>query len=142
MAPKKMQKKSDDIGESSNPNSDVISNTTPHVVDSVWSCMQIFEILEHEVRNFPNDLGNERTENKLIDIVEAELHKIATRPKLMPYIDMIKWALMNIDVQSKSIMNHQKVFIVSFRIEHIQVIYKLSHVSKYSYNAEFIQEFQ
>jgi hypothetical protein len=142
MAPRKTQKKSDDAGESSNPNSDVISDTTPHVVDSVRSWMQIFEILEHEVRNCPDDFGNERTENKLRDIAEAELHKIATRPKLMPYNDMINWALMNTDVQTRSITNHQKVVVGSFRPEHIQVMYKLSPVSKYIYNAEFVEEFQ
>jgi t-SNARE complex subunit (syntaxin) len=145
MAPRKTQKKSDDIGESSNPNSDVLSDTTPHVVDSVRSWMQIFEILEHEVRNCLDDFGNERTdktENKLKDIAEVELHKIATRSKLMPYNDMINWALMNTDVQTRSIMNHQKVVIGSFRPEHIQVMYKLSHVSKYIYNVEFIEEFQ
>jgi hypothetical protein len=60
--------------------------------------MQIFEILEHEVKNYPDDFGNKRTENKLRDIAEVELHKIATRPKLMPYNDMINWALMNTDV--------------------------------------------
>ena len=77
--------------------------------------MQIFEILEHEVRNCPNDFGNERTENKLRDIVEAKLHKIATRSKLMPYNDMINWALMNTDVQTRSFTNHQKVVVGSFR---------------------------
>jgi len=92
MEPKKTQKKSDDIGESSNPNSDVLSDTTPHAVDSVRSWIQIFEVLEHEVRNCSGDFGNEstdKTENKLRDIAEAELHKIATRSKLMPYNDMI-----------------------------------------------------
>ena len=76
-----MQKQSDDAGEISNPNLDVLSDTTPHVVDSVRSWMQILEILEHEFRNFPDDFGNKRTdktENKLRDIVEVELHKIAT----------------------------------------------------------------
>ena len=54
--------------------------------------MQIFEILEHEVRNCPDDFGNERTkktENKLRYIVEVELHKIATWPSLISYSDMI-----------------------------------------------------
>jgi hypothetical protein len=60
----------------------------------------------------------------------------------MPYNDMINWALMNTDVQTRSIMNHQKVVVGSFRPEHIQVMYKLSPVSKYIYNVEFVEEFQ
>jgi hypothetical protein len=145
MAPRKNLKKSDEAGEGSNPNSDVLSDTTPHVVDSVRSWMQIFEILEHEVMNCPDDFGDEKTDKtgtKLRVIAEAELHKIATRPKLMPYNDMINWALMNTDVQTRSIINHQKVVVGSFRPEHIQVMYKLSPVSKYIYNAEFVEEFQ
>jgi hypothetical protein len=138
-------KKSDEAGESSNPNSDVLSDTTPHVVDSVRSWMQIFEILEREVMNCPDDFGDEKTDKtgtKLRVIAEAELHKIATRPKLMPYNDMINWALVNTDVQTRSIINHQKVVIGSFRPEHIQVMYNLSPVSKYIYNATFVEEFQ
>ena len=62
MAPRKTLKKSDEAGEGSNMNSDVLSNTTPHVVDSVKSWMQIFEILEREVMNYPDDFGDENTD--------------------------------------------------------------------------------
>jgi len=84
--------KRDEAGEGSNLNSNILSDTTPHVVDSVRSWMQIFEILEHEVRNCPDDFGDEKTDKtrtKLRVIAEAEIHKIATCPKLMPYNDMI-----------------------------------------------------
>ena len=78
MAPRKTQKKSDDAGERSNPNSNVIADTTPHDVDLVWSLMHIFEILEHDIRNCLDDIGNKRNEDKIRDIAEVELHKIAT----------------------------------------------------------------
>jgi hypothetical protein len=142
MAPRKAPKKSEEAGESSNLDGDVISDTTPHVVDSIKSWRQIFDILEYELRNCPDDFGNEKTENKLRDIAESELHKIATRPRLMPYNDMISWALEKTDIQTRSILNHQKVVVGSFRPEHIQVMYKLSPVSKYIFNAEFVEEFQ
>jgi hypothetical protein len=142
MAPRKVPKKSEEAGESSNLDGDVISDTTPHVVDSVKSWRQIFEILDYEIRNCPDDFGNEKTENKLRDIAESELHKIATRPRLMPYNDMISWALEKIDIQTRSILNSQKVVVGSFRPEHIQVMYKLSPTSKYIYNVEFVEEFQ
>jgi hypothetical protein len=145
MAPRKMLKKNDEAGEGSNPNADVLSDTTPHVVDSIRSWMQIFEILEREVINCPDDSGDETTDKlgtKLRVIAESELHKIATRPKLMPYNDMISWALENTDVQTRSIINHQKVVVGSFRPEHIQVMYKLSPDPKYIYNVAFVAEFQ
>jgi hypothetical protein len=59
MAPKKTSKKNDEAGEGSNPNSDTISDTTPHALDSIRSWMQIFEILECEVINCPDDSGEE-----------------------------------------------------------------------------------
>jgi hypothetical protein len=78
MAPRKVPKKSEEASESSNLDGDVISDTTPHVVDSVKSWRQIFEILEYEVRSFPDNFGNKKTKNKLRDIADSKLHKIAT----------------------------------------------------------------
>ena len=94
--------------------------------------------------NCPEDLGDEVTEThatKLRYIAQSELHKIAMRPRLMPYNDMIGWALENVDISTRSICNSQKVVVGSFRPEHIKVMYKLSLIFKYSYNVEFIMEF-
>jgi hypothetical protein len=55
---------------------------------------------------------------------------------------MISWALEKIDIQTRSILNIQKVIVGSFRPEHIQVMYKLSPIYKYIYNVEFVEEFQ
>jgi hypothetical protein len=127
MALRKTSKKSDEVGEGSNLNSDVLSDTTPHDVDSIKSWMQIFEILERKVINCPDDSRDETTDKigtKLKVIADFELHKIATWPKLIPYNDMISWALGNTDVQTRSIINHQKVVVGSFKPEHIQVMYR------------------
>jgi hypothetical protein len=139
MAPRKVPKKSEEVGESSNLDGDVIFDTTPHVVDSVKSWRQIFETLDYEIRNFSDDFIIERTENKLRDIAKFELHKIATRPRLMPYNDMISWDLEKTDIQTRIILNNQGVVIGSLRPEHIQVMYKLPPTSKYIYNLEFIE---
>jgi hypothetical protein len=118
MAPRKTVKKSDEAGEGSNPNLDVMSDTTPQTVYLVRSWMQIFEIFEREAMNFSDDFGDKKNDNtgtKLKFIAEAELHKIATPPKLMLYNDMISWALENTDVHTRKILNHQKVAVCSFR---------------------------
>jgi hypothetical protein len=93
--------------------------------------------MDYEIKNFPHD-----SDNKLRDIAESELHKVATRPRLMSYNDMISWALERMDVQTRSILDSQGVIVGSFRPEHIQVMYKLSPNSKYIYNKEFVSEFQ
>jgi hypothetical protein len=67
MAPKKAPKKSEDTQEG-----DIISDTTPHAIDSIKSWTQISEFLEYEFKNSHTD-----SENHFRDIAESELHKIA-----------------------------------------------------------------
>ena len=145
MAPRKTSKKNDDVSEGLNLNVDIMSDTMPHVVDSIRSWMQIFTILEHEVINFLDDSGDEKNDTqgtKIKIIAESELHKISTWLKLMPYNDMISWVLENTDVQTRSIINHQKVVAGSFSLEHLQVMYKISPNTNYIYNVVFMMEFE
>jgi len=116
MAPKKVLKKSEDTQEGY-----IISNTTPHAIDSIKSWTQISELLEYEFQNSHID-----SENQFWDIVESELHKIMVHPRLMAYNDMISWALEKVDILKRSILNDQGVIAGSFRPEHVQVMYKLS----------------
>jgi hypothetical protein len=122
MAPHKTAKAS---GESSNPNTDVFSDTLPRTINSVKTWTQVFDILQYELINCPDDLGDEATETQATRykyVAQSELHKIATRPRLMPYNDMIGWALENVDISTRSICNSQRVAVGSFRPEHFQVM--------------------
>jgi hypothetical protein len=142
MAPRKMAKAA---RESTNPNTDVLSDTSPRAIDTVKSWTQVFDILQHELINYLEDSGNEVSEThatKLRDISQSELHKIVARLRLMLYNDMIGWALENVDISTRSIYNSQKVDVGSFQPEHIQVMYKLSPIFKYSYDVAFILEFE
>jgi hypothetical protein len=60
----------------------------------------------------------------------------------MPYNDMIYWALEREYMNKRIILDIHGVVIVSFRLEHIQVMYMLPPNPKYIYNDEFITEFQ
>jgi hypothetical protein len=42
-------------------------------------------------------------------IIQAEMHKIVARPGLLPYYDMIRWALDHVDILTRTIINEQKV---------------------------------
>jgi len=104
----------------------------------------VFDILQHELINCLEDSGDKVTKThvtKLRDIAKSDIHKMVAQPRLMLYNDMIGWALENVNVSTMSICNSQKVVFGSFRLEHIQVMYKLSPTFKYSYNATFIMEF-
>jgi hypothetical protein len=131
MAPKMGPKKSEDTTEISNPEGDVISDTTPHAIDSIKSWRQIYENLDCEMKNSPSD-----SDNHLRDIEESKIHKIATCQCLMPYNDMVSWALDKVDILTRSILNDQGAIIGSFRPKHIQVMYKLSPNPNFIYNVE------
>jgi hypothetical protein len=102
MAPRKTTKAS---GESSSQNTDVLSDTSPRSIDTVKTWTHVFNILQHELINCPDDLGDEETETlatKYKTVAQSELHKIETRPRLLPYNDMIGWALENVDILTRT----------------------------------------
>ena len=61
MAPLKITKV---VGESGNPNTDVLSDTSPRTIDTVKTWMQVFDILQYELINCPDDLVDEVTETQ------------------------------------------------------------------------------
>jgi hypothetical protein len=69
------------------------------------------------------------------------MHKVATRPRILCYNDMIGWALDHVDIPTRTIFNCQKVFVGSFQLEHIHVMYKLSPTPKFTYNDSFLEYF-
>jgi hypothetical protein len=82
VAPKKASKKSEHTQEG-----DIISDTTPHAINSIKSWPQISKFLEYKLKKAHPD-----SENHCRDIAESELHKIVARPCLVAYNDMISWA--------------------------------------------------
>jgi hypothetical protein len=133
MAPKEASKKAEE-----QPEGDIISDTiVAGVVHKLKSWAAIAEKMEDELSYTDNG-----TDNHLRDIAEAGLHKVAARPRLVSYTDMIVWALDKVDVPTRSILNEQGAVIGSFRPEHIQVMYKLSPNYKHTFNKEFVAAFQ
>jgi hypothetical protein len=118
MAPRKMMKKIDAAGEDSNPNVDVLSDTTPRAIEAIKYWTRVFEVLKQEIINYPEDSSDEEDDTyaaKLGHISQSKLHKIAARPRLMSYNDMIRWSLENINVQTRRIISHQNIAVGYFR---------------------------
>jgi hypothetical protein len=93
----------------SNPNVDVLSDTTSRVIDAIKSWRQVSNILEHAIINFPDDSVEEEDESfstKLKFVAQSELHKIVAWPKIIPYNDMISWDLEHVNIQTRSIIIH------------------------------------
>jgi hypothetical protein len=80
MVPRKAAKKLDASGDDSNPNKNVLSDTTSRIVDAIKTWKQVFDVLEHEIINCPNDSteeDNDSFKTKLRHITQSELHKIS-----------------------------------------------------------------
>jgi hypothetical protein len=70
------------------------------------------------------------------------MQKRALRPQLLPYCDMIRWALDHVDILTRTIISKQKVTIGTFRPEHLWAMYKLSSMPNLTHNVEFIEGFK
>jgi hypothetical protein len=107
----------DQSTEDPNPNSDIYSDIISHLTCIIKSWVHVYEILEEE-KSIVSDDSNEGedvlNENKLNDITKSELHKVAVRPNLFPYSDMIGWALEHVDLPTRTIYNHQRTIVISF----------------------------
>jgi len=61
MVPQKMAKAA---GDYMNPKTDILSYTSPRAIDTVKNWMQLFDILKHDLINFPNDSGDKVTKTQ------------------------------------------------------------------------------
>jgi hypothetical protein len=142
MAPRKASKASAEI---SGQGSDNVSDTSPRSVDSVRTWSYISEILQSELVDCSDDSSDNEKDDlatKYKIVVQAEMHKVAARPRLLPYYDMIRWALDHVDIPTRTIVNEQKVTIGTFRLEQLQAMYKLPPTSNFTYNVEFLEDFK
>ena len=109
IAQQKAAKKLDASGDDSNPNADVLSNRTLWVADAIKTWMQVFDVLEHEIINCLDDSTEEDDNSyttKIKDVSYSEMHKIVLQPRIIPYNNMISWALEYVNIQTRSIINH------------------------------------
>jgi hypothetical protein len=142
MAPRKASKATVEV---SGQGSDKVSDTSPRSVDSVRTWSYIYEVLQSELVDVSDD-SRENEKDDLITkykiIVQAQMHKVAARPRLLPYYDMVRWALDHVVIPTRTIVNEQRVIIGTFRPEQLQTMYKLPVVSDFVYNAEFLENFK
>jgi hypothetical protein len=142
MAPRKASKATIEV---SGQGSDNVSDTSPRSVDSVMTWSYIYEVLQSELV----DVSDDSSENEKDDLItkykifiQDKMHKVAARPRLLPYYDMIRWALDHVDIPTRTIINEQKVTIGTFRPKQLQAMYKLPAVSDFVYNVEFLENFK
>jgi hypothetical protein len=142
MAPRKASKATIEV---SGQGSDKISDTSPQSVNSIKTWSHIPEVLQSELVDISDDSsGNEKDDmiTKYNIIIQAQMHKVAARPHLLPYYGMVWWALDHVDIPTRTIINEQRVTIGTFRPEQLQAMYKLLAMLNFVYNSEFLENFK
>jgi hypothetical protein len=131
--------------EVTSQSSDNVSDTSPRSVESIPDWSYVFNALQAELVDYSDDSDdNERDDlhTKYKIVVQSGMHRIETRARLLPYYDMIRWALDHVDLPTRTIMNSQRVTMRNFQPKHLQSMYKLPSTSKYTYGADFLEEFK
>jgi hypothetical protein len=108
MVPRKPGKKQDASRDDSKPKTYILSDTTSRITNTIKSSKHVYDILEHEIFLCLYDSEEEEDEKfstKLSLVDQSKLHMIVARPKIIPYNDMISWALEHVDIQTRRIIS-------------------------------------
>jgi hypothetical protein len=145
MAPRRAAKANVEVAAQGPDN---VSDTSPRTSGSVSTWSSISNILQSGLVNCSDsdddnlDVVKDDMNTKYKTIVQSGMHLVATRPRLLPYYDMIRWALDHVDLPTRTIVNDRQAMIGTFRPEHIQSMYKLPANFEYTYGQEFLAEFK
>jgi hypothetical protein len=143
MAPRRVEKENVEVAAQG---SDKVSDTSPWTGGSVPNWLFISDILQSELVNYSDSDDNDNVKDdlntKYKTIVQSGMQLIATRPRFLPYYNMIRWALDHIDLPTRTIINDQQTAVGTFRPEHIQSMYKLPTTFEYTYGTEFLEKFK
>ena len=62
---------------------------------------------------------------QMSDAACSFLHRIAARPKILPYTDMIKWEIENLNIEDRVFKNSRGEVMGSFKAEDLATMYHL-----------------
>jgi hypothetical protein len=142
MAPQKTSKASVEV---SGKGLDNVADTSSQSIDSVPNWPFVSDVLRDELVDYSDDSSDNKKDDittKYKIVIQFGMHKVAAKPRLIPYYDIVRWALDHVDIPTRTIMNEQKVTIGTFKPEHLQAMYKQPTTSDYTYGAEFLDEFK
>lgn len=99
---------------------------TPYTGSSSWEA--IYKLFEDEE---PRVMGKIVTTEDSLPVFETTysnvanllLHRIATRPNILPYTDMIRWVIDHLNIENMNFMTKRNTFIGSFTNNDLIKIY-------------------
>ena len=74
------------------------------------------------------------------DLASSFLHKIATRGKLLPYTDLVRWVIKSINIIDRAFFTADGRMFGTFKPEDVKKMYHLSDPQKH-YNKAFLEAF-
>ena len=80
------------------------------------------------------------SEASITELAGFFLHKIAARPKILPYTDMIKWILDSTDIRDRQFKTQGQGLIGSFTSQYLRLMYHLPE-PQVTYNKQFMEKF-
>ena len=76
----------------------------------------------------------------MLEIACSFLHRIATRLKIIPYIDIVKWVIDEADISDREFRTRSQGVIRSFTSNNLWLMYHLPEL-QVIYNRQFIENF-
>lgn len=74
------------------------------------------------------------------EVTNSFLHRIPTRPKILPYNGMVRFVIDNLNIGDRTFLTSRGTIIGSFKAEDLKVMYHLLDPEKV-YDKEFIAHF-
>ena len=109
---------------------------------STWEGM--YNLLEDEnpvvIKVVATTGSKDSSEENLRDLACSFLHRIAARPRILPYTDMVRWVLDSTDISDRQLRTPSEELIGSFTIEDVRLMYKLPEPQA-TYKKKFMEYF-
>ena len=109
---------------------------------STWEGM--YKLLEDEnpvVIKVAATAGSKDTSKATLrDLACSFLHRMAARPRILPYTDMVRRVLDSTDISDRQFRTPSEELIGSFTIEDLRLMYKLPEPQA-TFNRKFMEEF-
>jgi len=81
-----------------------------------------------------------KSDNTLKDLADSFLHRIAAREQILPYTDVVRWAIEEIPILDRTLSTRDGRVFGSFKAEDLRQMYHLPKPEKI-YNKAFLEKF-
>ena len=81
-----------------------------------------------------------KSDSTLKDLADSFLHRIAAREQILPYTDVVRWAIEEIPIVDKTFSTRDGRIFGSFKPEHLRQMYHFPEPEKV-YNKTFLEKF-